>query len=84
MASGATIEVLYFGRIAELTSRHSETLPWLATDTGSDLLDRLRARHPALAQSAKLKLAINQAHAPADTPISAGDEVAVFEPVTGG
>lgn len=84
MASGATIEVLYFGRIAELTGRRSETVPWLATDSGCDLLDRLRARHPALAQSTRLKLAINQAHSPEDSPISAGDEVAVFEPVTGG
>ena len=84
MANGATIEVLYFGRIAELTGQRSETWAWPATDSGRGLLDRVRVRHPALAQSAKLKLAINQAHAPADTLISAGDEVAVFEPVTGG
>jgi len=31
-----------------------------------------------------LKLAVNQYHVAPDTLISPGDEVAVFEPVTGG
>lgn len=84
MANGATIDVLYFGRIAELTGVRQETVAWPVTAHGAGLLAHLRARHPALTQTGPLRLAVNQAHARADTAISAGDEVAVFEPVTGG
>ena len=84
MASGATIDVLYFGRIAELAGTRQEQLPWPLTQDGTHLLEYLRARHPALAQAMRLRLAINQAHARPDAAIAAGDEVAVFEPVTGG
>ena len=51
---------------------------------GAQLLAALGERYPQLEPAARLKLAINQTHAKPTAPIRAGDEVAVFEPVTGG
>jgi molybdopterin synthase sulfur carrier subunit len=84
MANGDAIEVLYFGRIAELTGMHQERLAWPVPQAGTALLEQVRARHPALTHATRLRLAVNQAHARWDRVIAAGDEVAVFEPVTGG
>ncbi len=61
-----------------------ETLPLDAPVQAGDWLDALAARCPALGPSARLKLAINQEHAGRAATIRPGDEVAVFEPVTGG
>ncbi|AOB30008.1 molybdopterin converting factor [Bordetella sp. H567] len=79
------IQLLYFARVAELTGRRAEA--WPLPDegiTGLALLDSLEQRYPQLAPAARLKLAVNQTHAKSTVTIRAGDEVAVFEPVTGG
>jgi molybdopterin synthase sulfur carrier subunit len=76
---------LYFARVAELTGRRAEA--WTLPDdaiTGGALLDSLEQRYPQLAPATRLKLAVNQTHAKATVTIRAGDEVAIFEPVTGG
>ncbi|MGE4452539.1 MoaD/ThiS family protein [Castellaniella sp.] len=83
MATGATIEVLYFAQVAEHMGVRRETLPLDAPVQAGDWLDALAARCPALG-SVRLKLAINQEHAGRAATIRPGDEVAVFEPVTGG
>ncbi|RYF58611.1 MAG: MoaD/ThiS family protein [Comamonadaceae bacterium] len=80
----AVITILYFARIAELTGVRSERFAAEGISSGHTLLQALKARHPALADVNNLRLAINQTHAPAGAAIAAGDEVAVFEPVTGG
>ena len=79
------IQLLYFARVAEMTGRRAEAWP-LPGDSisGLALLDSLEQRYPQLAPAARLKLAVNQTHAKATVTIRAGDEVAVFEPVTGG
>lgn len=85
MANGEqTIELLYFARVAELTGRRQES--WLLPQAlpGSRLLAELETRYPALAPAGRLRLAVNQFHARPDVLIQPGDEVAVFEPVTGG
>ena len=51
---------------------------------GADLLAALTQKYPDLSQATRLKLAVNQTHAQPDVALAAGDEVAVFEPVTGG
>ena len=48
------------------------------------LLAALGERYPQLEPASRLKLAINQTHSKPTAPIRPGDEVAVFEPVTGG
>ena len=84
MANITAIEVLYFGRIAELTGLHQEQLAWPVPRAGTVLLEQVHARHPALVHTARLRLAVNQTHARWDKVIAPGDEVAVFEPVSGG
>lgn len=82
--SGATINLLYFARVAELTGKRSEPWPLQGESTGAQLLAELGERYPQLQPSVRLKLAINQTHAKPGAAIRPGDEVAVFEPVTGG
>jgi len=82
--NGATINLLYFARVAELVGKRSEAWPLPAATTGTELLAALEVRYPDLAPTTRLKLAINQTHAKATAAIQPGDEVAVFEPVTGG
>lgn len=52
------------------------------------LLAWLRGRGPgyaaALAEPALVRVAVNQDYARPDHPVAAGDEVALFPPVTGG
>ena len=83
-ATAQTINLLYFARIAELVGVREERLRLPLPTTGAVVLDTLRQRHPALAQVKNLRLAVNHTHAPASIAIGADDEVAVFEPVTGG
>ena len=82
--TGATINLLYFARVAELVGKRTETWPLEGESTGAQLLAALGERYPQLEPATRLKLAINQTHAKPTAPIRAGDEVAVFEPVTGG
>jgi molybdopterin synthase sulfur carrier subunit len=82
--SGASINVLYFARVAELVGKRGESLPASGTLTGAELLASLQERYPQLQPAARLKLAVNQMHAKPTATIRPGDEVAIFEPVTGG
>lgn len=84
MPTSPSIELLYFARVAELTGKRGETWPLDTPLNGAELLVQLEARYPGLAPASRLKLAINQFHAKPSAAIAAGDEVAVFEPVTGG
>lgn len=83
-AATATIRVVYFARIAEVVGRREESLAVPAGLTGGELLLQLVARYPGIGSSGRLELAVNQEHAGHDRALVAGDEVAVFEPVTGG
>jgi molybdopterin synthase sulfur carrier subunit len=82
--SGATVNLLYFARVAELVGKRSEVWPLDAAVTGAQLLAQLKQRYPQLEPAARLRLAVNQEHATPAAPVKPGDEVAVFEPVTGG
>lgn len=82
--NGATINLLYFARVAELVGKRTEVWPLNGDTNGAQLLVALQTSYPQLAPAARLKLAINQNHAKASAVIRPGDEVAVFEPVTGG
>lgn len=84
-----SIELLYFAWVRERIGRDGERLPLpdeVTTATG--LLDHLQGLGDgyaaALADRNRIRLAINQAFVGLDAPIRAGDEVAIFPPVTGG
>ena len=78
------INLLYFARVAELVGKRAEAWPLAADTTGERLLAELCARYPRLAETRRLRLAVNQEHAAPGACVRPGDEVAVFEPVTGG
>lgn len=83
-ASTQALRLVYFARVAELVGCREETVSDWTPLSGLQLLERLEARYPALAPARRLNLAVNQQHVTLTHRIQAGDEVAVFEPVTGG
>jgi len=86
------IELLYFGRPSEILriSRESVDLPDELPEgskTLADLLAWLKLRgenwQQALAEN-RVRCAINQEFCKPNSPIKAGDEVAIFSPISGG
>lgn len=83
--STATITVLYFAQVAEITQQRQEQWELLNATAVNVWLKEIVTRYPALAPiQERLKVAINQYHVNHDAIIQPGDEVALFEPVTGG
>lgn len=79
------ITVLYFAQIAEQLGIRQETWDWPESTSVEQWLQQLYLRHPATSTiRGRLKVAVNQHYANAQTIVRGGDEVAVFEPVTGG
>ncbi|MBI3145624.1 MAG: molybdopterin converting factor subunit 1 [Pseudogulbenkiania sp.] len=81
------LNLLYFARLKDAFGRDSETLDSEATTVGA-LLAELRTRGDAwteeLAEGRVFRVALNQELVTPDAMLSAGDEVAIFPPVTGG
>lgn len=82
------LKILYFASLREMLGRATENidLPDGVSDVGS-LLGFLVGRGGEWAKLAtvkNLRYAVNQEMARLDSPIKAGDEVALFPPVTGG
>ncbi|HEY7901981.1 MAG TPA: molybdopterin converting factor subunit 1 [Casimicrobiaceae bacterium] len=84
-----TVRIVYLARLREAFARDAEAwpLPGSATDVAA-LVAALRARGGAwsreLAAGRAVRVAVNQVMATPSTPVRAGDEVALFPPVTGG
>ncbi|TMG83354.1 MAG: molybdopterin converting factor subunit 1 [Betaproteobacteria bacterium] len=83
------ITLVYLARLRETLGTPSEKIE-LPGDVGTvaSLLAWLRARGGAwaaeLAPGRAVRVAVNFDVARADTPVKAGDEIALFPPVTGG
>ncbi len=84
----ATVNVLYFASLRETLGVNAEVVPVTAGATLAALIAALRARGGAYAEaldtSKRWRAAVNQDIAALDTILRAGDEVAIFPPVTGG
>ena len=82
------IKVLFFAGLREALGVGSESLDLAAgIGTVGALRDTLAARGEpwsALATTKNLRAAVNQQMVGLDAPLKAGDEVAIFPPVTGG
>jgi molybdopterin converting factor subunit 1 len=83
------MRVLYFAWLKERIGRAEETVtPPETVATVGALADWLAGLSPghaaAFADRAVVRCAVNQEFATAETPVSPGDEVAFFPPVTGG
>ena len=83
-ASTVTVRVLLLASYAEAAGQASVTLTLPAPATVGSVLRQLRT----LAAGARLPerplCAVNLAHARLDTPVSAGDEIAILPPLAGG
>jgi molybdopterin synthase sulfur carrier subunit len=83
------VQLVYLARLRDRlgTSGERVILPGEVANVGA-LLAWLRDRGGAwsseLAPGRAVRVAVNHAVAQADTPVQAGDEVALFPPVTGG
>lgn len=83
------MKLLYFAWIrAKIGIAEEDVTPPAEVATVGALLDWLAARGPNYAEALKaraaVKTAVNQDYVDPDHPIRAGDEVALFPPVTGG
>jgi sulfur-carrier protein len=82
------LKILYFAGLRESLGVAEEVVELPSLPTVGGLLETLRDRGQpwvdALAAGKRWRVAVNQDMAAADTPLKAGDEVAIFPPVTGG
>ncbi len=82
------ITVLYFARLREAVGTSEELMPLPhGVSTAGDLLRHLAdtdEQKKFAFEGLDIKIAVNQEQATPDTAIAAGDEIALFPPVTGG
>jgi molybdopterin synthase sulfur carrier subunit len=83
------VKLLYFAWLRQKVGRGEEEVEVPAeVGTVAGLVEWLRGRSAAhaaaLARMDVIRVAVNQEFARLDTPVSPGDEVAFFPPVTGG
>ncbi len=83
------MKILYFAWLRQRvgTAEENVSLPETVRDV-KGLLDWLKTRSPGHAEALKnlavVRVAVNQNYVQLDHPVKAGDEVAIFPPVTGG
>ena len=84
-----TIQLVFLARLRERLGVSRESFVLAAqSNTVANLLAALRERGGAfaeeLAEGRAFRVAVNQEVVALDHPVKAGDEVAIFPPVTGG
>lgn len=85
-----TLRLVYLARLRESFGSSGETveIPAHESPTVASVVETLRARGGAfaaeLAPGRAVRFAVNHEVAHAHRPVSDGDEVAIFPPVTGG
>ena len=82
------LKVLYFASLRESLGTSQESIPLPTPATVAELIRQLRSRGEAwthaLDTGKRWRVAINQEMASLESSLKAGDEVAIFPPVTGG
>lgn len=83
------MKILYFSWVRDKIGAGSEELsPPESVTNVEQLVDWLKEQgkgyQNAFADTTVIRAAVNQEHVKLDHPVSAGDEVAFFPPVTGG
>ena len=85
VSSNLRVNVLFFGRVRELTGLIEEAVELPTGATLADLFGLYTARYPRLADfRSSLVASRNQEFAAWDTPLSFGDDIAFLPPVSGG
>ncbi|HEX8457687.1 MAG TPA: molybdopterin converting factor subunit 1 [Pyrinomonadaceae bacterium] len=79
------VRLLYFGAARDETGREEEQLEVSAPATAASVFAEVLDAHPALRRFGRsLLVAVNEEYAPGDREVRAGDEIAIFPPVSGG
>jgi molybdopterin synthase catalytic subunit len=79
------VRVLYFGAAREEAGREEEQLEVGAPATAASVFEEVLNAHPALRRFGRsLLVAVNEEYAGSAAEVSAGDEIAIFPPVSGG
>lgn len=79
------VRLLYFGAAREAVGRAEEELEVSAPATAESVFAEVLNAHPALRRFGRsLLVAVNEEYAGSSARVSAGDEVAIFPPVSGG
>ncbi len=79
------IHILNFGILKDIFGAREIQFPLPNTPlTVGGLRQQLMAQQPALQQLVSMAIAVNGAYAHDETPLRAGDEVALIPPVSGG
>ena len=79
------VRLLYFGAAREEAGREEEQLEVEAPATAASVLAEVLRAHPALRRFGRsLLVAVNEEYAGAGVGVRAGDEIAIFPPVSGG
>jgi MoaE-MoaD fusion protein len=79
------VRVLYFGAAREAAGREDEQLEVGAPATAASVFEEVLNAHPALRRFGRsLLVAVNEEYAGSGAEVRAGDEIAVFPPVSGG
>ncbi|MGU3574860.1 molybdopterin converting factor subunit 1 [Brucellaceae bacterium C25G] len=83
------VRLVYFAWVRERIGKEAETIS--LPDSVKNIADLLVYLHQsgdnyayALEEDGVVRVAVNQEHAEIDTLIKAGDEIALFPPMTGG
>ncbi|MBC7908918.1 MAG: molybdenum cofactor biosynthesis protein MoaE [Pyrinomonadaceae bacterium] len=81
-----TVRVLFFGAARESAGSDEVQLDLHAPATAHSAFAEVLAAYPALRErfGRSLLLAVNQEYLPGDSEVRAGDELAIFPPVSGG
>jgi molybdopterin synthase catalytic subunit len=79
------VRLLYFGAAREAAGREEEQLEVGAPATAASVFEEVLRAHPALRRFGRsLLVAVNEEYAGASAEVRAGDEIAIFPPVSGG
>jgi MoaE-MoaD fusion protein len=82
---GMRVRVLFFGMLKEMAGKAADSIDLPDGASVRDVLTHYERQIPRLKDSlSSLALAVNQHYAGAETPLKAGDEVALLPPVSGG
>jgi molybdopterin synthase catalytic subunit len=79
------VNLLFFASLKDIVGSRQLQLDVPSGSTVGDLLDGLEARHPKLKAYRSIVLtSLNEEYVEAGAPVSDGDELAIFPPVSGG
>ena len=79
------VRLLYFGAAREAAGREEEQLEVSAPATSASVFEEVLNAHPALRRFGRsLLVAVNEEYTRGEAEVRAGDEIAIFPPVSGG